>query len=174
MRTLSRPRLAMPAAALAAALALGGSPRASAIDYSGIVSAGTGYLSSFSDVAIGFYGYGGETLAFTMEPFGSAAVQGYCGLSSFITDQVLFSHFSWQRVYYTLPVSDLYVYLCIDSGYAAGEALLYVAAPWAFSADAAAGTGKQLAPAVKDTSANPVLQEALRAALEAKLKAISP
>ncbi|HXH02470.1 MAG TPA: hypothetical protein VNN09_04040 [Candidatus Competibacteraceae bacterium] len=159
-----------------AALMLSVSLGAQAIDFSGVESAAQGYLSPSIGVATGFYGVGGQSLVFGMDPVQYSSTLGYCGLSSYFnSDSLFFAHYSDERVLFVLPWNDLYVYACVQAAGASGHAVLYAIDEYAFYTGSNSQTGKRLAPAAVAGAINPAGADGERldrATLEAAVKAL--
>lgn len=140
---------------------------AQAVDFTGVESASIGYLSPARPLTIGFYGQAGQNLVFGMLNQEYSSTVGFCGLGSYINPEALyFTHYTNQFVSATLPVNDLYVYVCLHADGASGDVMEFAIAQEAFQSSAA---GKSITPAKRETVVDPTLEKQLIEQIKAEL-----
>lgn len=100
---------------------------AQAAEFDYVRSVGVGELWSNNYVATAFYGYVGEGVVLGSATMEYLSTMGFCGLASYYTlGTLLITNFTGLDIFYILPFSDLYVYLCIKSSGLSGNFMAYI------------------------------------------------
>ncbi len=98
-----------------------------AANYDYVRSVAASDLWSSNYVAAAFYGYTGEGVILGSAAMEYSSTKGFCALASYNTlGNLLITNFTGGDVFYSLPSSDLYVYLCIKSSGWSGNFMAYV------------------------------------------------
>lgn len=93
--------------------------------YDWVIAGSEGYMSSYSYPVLIFNGSAGENVALIAMPLDYYSTSGYCGLAP-ISDpyDIVVSGYTGPWMTVILPISDLYVFTCLQTGGLADTVLL--------------------------------------------------